>query len=168
MMRTGLWMLGAATLLAWTTASAEPPAAPTGAGAGSGGAAIRGDTGRAPAANDAVYDPAGKRDPFRPPRANQTTLAGEARTPLQRYDIGQLRLVAVIYDASQPRAVVEDDAGLGYIVRVGTPIGANGGAVKAIERGKLRVEEESVDFYGDRQASEVIMELATDEGRKQR
>ena len=120
----------------------------------------------APAANDAVYDPVGKRDPFRPPRANQTTLAGEARTPLQRYDIGQLRLVAVIYDASTPRAVVEDDAGLGYIVRVGTPIGANGGAVKAIERGKLRVEEESIDFYGDRQASEVVMELATDEGRK--
>jgi Tfp pilus assembly protein PilP len=35
-------------------------------------------------------------------------------------------------------------------VRVGTPIGANGGSVKAIERGKLRVEE-SIDFYGDRQ-----------------
>jgi type IV pilus assembly protein PilP len=162
MMRTGLWMLGAATLLAWTTASAEPPAAPSGPAA----APIRGDTGRAPGANDAVYDPIGKRDPFRPPRANQTTLAGEARTPLQRYDIGQLRLVAVIYDASAPRAVVEDDAGLGYIVRVGTPIGANGGAVKAIERGKVRVEEESIDFYGDRQASEVVMELATDEGRK--
>jgi type IV pilus assembly protein PilP len=162
MMRTGLWMLGAASLLAWTTASAEPPAAPPAPGA----TPIRGDTGRAPAANDAVYDPAGKRDPFRPPRANQTSLAGEARTPLQRYDIGQLRLVAVIYEASQPRAVVEDDAGLGYIVRVGTPIGANGGSVKAIERGKLRVEEESIDFYGDRQASEVVMELATDEGRK--
>jgi len=166
MMRTGLWMLGAVTLLASTTVSAEPPAAPPAPGAGSGAAAIRGDTGRAPAANDAAYDPIGKRDPFRPPRANQTTLAGEARTPLQRYDIGQLRLVAVIYEASAPRAVVEDDAGLGYIVRVGTPIGANGGEVKAIERGKLRVEEESIDFYGDRQTSEVVMELATDERGK--
>jgi type IV pilus assembly protein PilP len=156
-------MLGAATLLAWTTASAEPPAAPP---TGPVTAPVRGDTGRAPAANDAVYDPTGKRDPFRPPRSNQTTLAGEARTPLQRYDIGQLRLVAVIYDASTPRAVVEDDAGLGYIVRVGTPIGANNGAVKAIERGKVRVEEESIDFYGDRQTSEVVMELATDERGK--
>ena len=162
MMRTGLWTLGAATLLAWTTASAEPPAAPAGPGA----APIQGDTGRAPASSDAAYDPAGRRDPFRPPRANQTSLAGEARTPLQRYDIGQLRLVAVIYEASTPKAVVEDDAGLGYIVRVGTPIGANGGAVKAIERGKLRVEEESIDFYGERQASEVVMELATDERGK--
>ena len=166
MMRTGLWMLGAATLLAWTTASAEPPAAPPGPGAGLGAEGIRGDTGRAPAANDAVYDSTGKRDPFRPPRANQTSLAGEARTPLQRYDIGQLRLVAVIYEASQPRAVVEDDAGLGYIVRVGTPIGANGGSVKSIEQRKVRVEEESIDFYGDRQTSVVVMELAADERGK--
>ena len=163
MMRTGLWMLGAATLLACATAGAEQPVGPP---TGPVTAPVRGDTGRSLSANDAVYDPTGKRDPFRPPRSNQTNLAGEARTPLQRYDIGQLRLVAVIYEASAPRAVVEDDAGLGYIVRVGTPIGANGGAVKAIERGKLRVEEESIDFYGDRQASEVVMELATDEGRK--
>lgn len=115
---------------------------------------------------DAVYDSTGRRDPFRPPRANQTTNAGEARSPLQRYDIGQLKLVAVIYNASEPRAVVEDDAGLGYIVKVGTPIGANGGAVKAIERAKVRIQEESIDFYGDRQTSEVVMELASDERGK--
>ena len=149
-------MMGA-VLLAVSTAGAEPPQA---------GGEPAGRVQPPPAATDAIYDPVGRRDPFRPPRASQTTATGEARSPLQRYDIGQLRLVAVIYEASQPRAVVEDDAGLGYIVRVGTPIGANGGAVKAIERGKLRVEEESIDFYGDRQASEVVMELATDEGRK--
>jgi type IV pilus assembly protein PilP len=122
-------------------------------------------TGRSPE-NDATYDPAGRRDPFRPPRANQTTAAGEVKSPLQRYDIGQLKLVAIIYNASVPRAVVEDDAGLGYIIRVGTPIGVNGGAVKAIEQGRVRVQEESIDFYGDRQTSEVVMELASEERGK--
>jgi hypothetical protein len=162
MMRTGLWMLGAATLLACATAGAEPPVGPP---TGPVTAPVRGDTGRSQSANDAVYDPTGKRDPFRPPRSNQTTLAGEARTPLQRYDIGQLRLVAVIYEAST-RAVVEDDAGAGYIVRVGTPIGANGGSPsRRLERGSC-VEEESTRFCGDRQASEVVMELATDERGK--
>lgn len=152
MMRTGTkCLLGAAVLLAGTTAVAETPDAAR-------------PTGRA--AEDAVYDATGRRDPFRPPRVSQTNFAGEARTPLQRYDLGQLKLVAVIYDAESPRAVVEDDAGLGYIVRVGTPIGANGGAVKAIERGKVRVEEESIDFYGDRQTSVVVMELAADERGK--
>ena len=150
------WLVGAALLFAWSATAAEPQDGGEAAGVG-----------RAPSAQaDAVYDPAGRRDPFRPPRANQQTAAGEARTPLQRYDLGQLRLVAVIYEAQSPRAVVEDDAGLGYIVRVGTPIGANGGAVKAIERGKMRVEEESIDFYGDRQTSEVVMELAAEERGK--
>jgi type IV pilus assembly protein PilP len=148
------WLVGAVVLLACAASRAEPQAGAPPAGPG-----------RDPAA-DAAYDPTGRRDPFRPPRVNQQTLAGEARTPLQRYDLGQLKLVAVIYDAESPRAVVEDDAGLGYIVRVGTPIGANGGAVKAIERGKVRVEEESIDFYGDRQTSVVVMELAADERGK--
>ena len=151
------WGTSAATLLVASAVAAEPPAPP---------AAPEPAAARAPAAPDAVYDSTGRRDPFRPPRANQTTLAGEARTPLQRYDLGQLKLVAVIYDADKPTAVVEDDAGLGYIVKVGTPIGANGGAVKSIEKGTVRVEEESIDFYGDRQTSVVVMELATDERGK--
>ena len=146
------WLVGAAIVLAGTTAVAAPPAGE--------GHAPR------PSDDDAAYNPNGRRDPFRPPRVNQQTLAGEARTPLQRYDLGQLRLVAIIYNATSPTAVVEDDAGLGYIVRVGTPIGANGGAIKAIEQGKVRVEEESIDFYGERQTSEVVLELAAEERGK--
>jgi Tfp pilus assembly protein PilP len=153
--RRTTWLVGAALAVAWSTAFAGPQD-------GGEGASAR----VAAPPNDAVYDATGRRDPFRPPRVSQQTAAGEARTPLQRYDLGQLRLVAVIYDAQSPRAVVEDDAGLGYIVRVGTPIGVNGGSVKAIERGKMRVEEESIDFYGDRQTSEVVMELAADERGK--
>jgi len=150
------WLVGASLLFAWSATAAEPQ--------GGGGV---GGVGRATSAQaEAAYDPAGRRDPFRPPRVSQQTAAGEARTPLQRYDLGQLKLVAVIYEAQSPRAVVEDDAGLGYIVHVGTQIGVNGGAVKAIERGKMRVEEESIDFYGDRQTSEVVMELAAEERGK--
>ncbi len=140
-------------LLAGTAALAEPPA-------------HEAHPGRVPGDADDVYNPVGRRDPFRPPRVNQQTSAGEARTPLKRYDLGQLRLVAIIYNSANPTAVVEDDAGLGYIVRVGTPIGANGGSIKAIEQGKVRVQEESIDFYGERQTSEVVLELASDERGK--
>jgi type IV pilus assembly protein PilP len=153
-MKRTTWLVGAALLLASTAAAVETPKdnAPP--------------TARPAPVDDVAYDATGRRDPFRPPRANQQTLAGEARTPLQRYDLGQLKLVAIIYNAANPTAVVEDDAGLGYIVRVGTPIGANGGAIKAIEQGKVRVQEESIDFYGDRQTSEVVMELASEERGK--
>jgi type IV pilus assembly protein PilP len=109
---------------------------------------------------DVPYDATGRRDPFRPPRAG-TPLSGEPRTPLQRYEIGQLRLVAIIYDTRDPRAVVEDEAGLGYIVKVGTPIGPNGGQVRQIERGRVMITEELTDFYGETRVNEVAMELRT-------
>jgi len=111
---------------------------------------------------DAPYDATGRRDPFRPPRAQQD--AGQI-TPLQRFDLGQLKLVAVIYDTQTPRAVVEDEAGLGYIVKVGTPIGANNGAVRAIEKGRVVVRERAEDMYGESQPSEVVMEIAAGDER---
>ena len=120
-----------------------------------------------PVTEDLPYDSAGRRDPFRPPRfsvPNQRT--GEPRTPLQRYDLGQLRLVAIIYNTTEPRAVVEDDEGLGYIVRAGTPIGSNGGAVRTIERGRVVIQEDAVDFYGEHRVNEVVMELRTAERGK--
>ena len=117
--------------------------------------------------DDRPFDPTGRRDPFRPPRATAVTRTGEPISPLQRYEIGQLKLVAIIYDTTQPRAVVEDDQGLGYIVRVVTAIGANGGLVRDIERGRVLIEEDSIDFYGESHVSNVVMELRTAEGGKQ-
>jgi type IV pilus assembly protein PilP len=117
-------------------------------------------------AGDIPYDATGRRDPFRPPRAPAPHAAAEARTPLQRYEITQLRLVAVIYDTKEPRAVVEDDQGLGYIVRVGTPIGPNGGQVRGIEKGRVLITEDSVDYYGEHRENQVTMELRTTERGK--
>src|SRR2546428_3116098 len=73
-------------------------------------------------AGDIPYDPAGRRDPFRPPRAGDTAHTGEQRTPLQRHEITQLRLVAVIYATKDPRAGGEDGQGLRYIAHVRTPL----------------------------------------------
>ena len=116
---------------------------------------------------DVPYDATGRRDPFRPPRVGAAPHTGEPRTPLQRYEIGQLKLVAIIYETRDPRAVVEDDQKLGYIVKVGTPIGPNGGVVRAIERGRVVVAEQAVDYYGEQRANEVTMELRTAERGKE-
>jgi type IV pilus assembly protein PilP len=140
-------------------APAPPAAAATGGPAPGAVASLPND--------DRPFDPTGRRDPFRPPRASAVTRTGEPPTPLQRYEIGQLKLVAIIYDTLEPRAVVEDDQGLGYIVRVGTAIGANGGRVRDIERGRVLIEEDSVDFYGESHLSNVVMELRTAEGGRQ-
>lgn len=116
------------------------------------------------------YDPSGKRDPFRPlfllrrPAAQSV----EPLTPLQRYEIGQLRLVGVVFDLAPPRAMVEDSSGLGFIVTPGTAIGPNGGVVTAIRPRQVVVEEWQTDVIGQRHKKEFVLELPADETRAHR
>jgi len=106
------------------------------------------------------------RDPFRPfnlslrPRAVETP-----RTPLEQYDVGALKLVAVIYDTQNPKAMVEDDTGLGYTIGIGTKIGNQGGLVKTIDPDRIVVEEDFVDFYGEKKKTEIVLRLKP-EGEK--
>jgi type IV pilus assembly protein PilP len=107
------------------------------------------------------YDPEGKRDPFLSPfyRRPEQPMLEEAQTPLQRFDLGQLKLVGIIMEAREPKALIEDSSGLGYIVTKGTPIGSKGGTIKAIEPRRVVVEEYEVDFYGNRQPQERALPL---------
>ncbi len=105
----------------------------------------------------APYDPTQHRDPFRPPRLNGTA---QARTPLETYQLGQLKLVGVVAQPAEGyRAMVEDAAGLGYIITTGTPIGSSGGVVRSIEPRRVVIEESTRDFYGDVKSKEIVMEL---------
>ncbi len=151
-------------------AESAKPAAPTGAAtkgasgddaAGNAEAAAAADgDGTTVAAANAPYEPAAHRDPFRPPNVTGPVAdKGTPRTPLEAYEIGQLKLVGIVRDGGSMRAMVEDSAGLGYIVTAGTPIGSSGGVVRTIEERRLLISETTTDFYGEKQAKEVVMEL---------
>lgn len=105
-----------------------------------------------------------KRDPFRPFTLNRPVAGPRPapRSPLERYELGQLKLVGVIWDIKQPNAIVEDAAGLGYVVRAGTPIGANEGKVKRIQPAGLIIEEFEIDVFGTKKKVERNMRLATE------
>jgi Tfp pilus assembly protein PilP len=106
----------------------------------------------------------GSRDPFRPMtvRTKVVSRNRENLSPLERLDLGQLKIVGIVWDIKEPRAMVEDTAGLGYTVKVGTPIGNNDGKVKAIHGNQIIIEEISADIYGQRKSRDVSMKLATD------
>jgi Tfp pilus assembly protein PilP len=101
------------------------------------------------------------RDPFRPMtmRTKVTARARENLSPLERFDLAQLKVVGIVWDIKEPRAMVEDSTGLGYVVKVGTPIGSNDGTVKAIRRNQIVVEESVDDIYGVRKRRDVNMNL---------
>jgi Tfp pilus assembly protein PilP len=110
--------------------------------------------GRAAALSLVLAAVAGQRDPFVPPEGPRTMGV----TPLERMEIDRVRLVALVY---QPvaRALLEDDAGIGYVAVTGTPIGPRGGRVVGIERGTLRIREPAA-------AEDIVLTLREPAGRQ--
>ena len=156
---------------AWAAEDAKngaAAAAPAGAGAPAGEPALAGEgvpiEGQPAPAAAALGD--GRRDPFRPFTLDlQQAEAPEAepQSPLQRYEIAQLKLTGLVLDMRPPRAMLQDNSGMGYIVTPGTPIGRRHGVVKSIEPGRLVVEEIVLDYYGRQQPHQVVVEMPKDD-----
>jgi Tfp pilus assembly protein PilP len=70
--------------------------------------------------------------------------------------------VGIVWHVKEPTAMIEDSIGLGYIVKVGTPIGANEGKVKAIKPNEIVIEETYVDLYGAKKKREVNIKLSVE------
>ena len=112
---------------------------------------------------DYVYDPTGKRDPFQPFIATQTPVkpTGEEVpiTPLQKYDLSQLKLVAILVGKGEGRAMVEDSEGKGYIIEKGVYVGRNFGKVKTVLKDRVIIEERYKDYKGKVRAKEIVLRL---------
>ena len=113
----------------------------------------------------ALYDPRGKRDPFVSfIKAEERKKAGidtAALPPLQRYDLGELKFVGVIWTKKGARGLVEDAQGKGYSVTVGMRIGRSGGVVSRITGKEILVREEFVGNRGEKIVRESGIQLTT-------
>jgi type IV pilus assembly protein PilP len=124
---------------------------------------------REPAAAPApgyVYNPVGKRDPFRSPEAEPAAQAALANAnctePLCRFDVDQLTLVAVVSGDANPLAMVQDPAGRGYFVRRNTRIGRQGGKVTQIMSDALVVTEYFTTPDGKTTANPVTLAIKSE------
>jgi type IV pilus assembly protein PilP len=121
----------------------------------------------APAADPALpewsYSSAGKRDPFRSFLAEVggqgQGIVSRCGTPLGRFDVEQLRVVAVVTGLDDPVAMVEAPTGIGYSVRRGACIGKNGGVVSAVRSGEVVVAEWAIRADGTRDKTQTVMRL---------
>jgi type IV pilus assembly protein PilP len=107
------------------------------------------------------YSPSGKPDPFKP--FLQLTPFREPRsaplTPLQKYEISQLKLVAVLFTPEGNIGLVEDATGKGYFVKKGTLVGKNDGKVTKILNDRVIVEEIFLDVLGQKKVNEIALLL---------
>jgi type IV pilus assembly protein PilP len=118
-----------------------------------------------PAERRYVYDPAGRRDPFESLLELKKPVTVEVPlTPLQNYEVGQLRLIGMIIGKGEPRAMVVAPDGKSYILKKGVKVGKNDGTVTDITKDSVLVEERYLDFSGEvRKGIQKIM-LPTREG----
>ena len=162
MRRTRTWMMGAATLLAWRRRSRRP----RGRRRRRPGAADRSGGDGAPRAGRRADARLRSDRPARsvPPAARESDDAG-GRGAHAAAALRHRAAAAGRDDLRQRRAT---GGRRGRRRASATSCGRHAdrrrtaARCKAIERGKVRIEEESIDFYGDRQRREVVMELAAD------
>jgi type IV pilus assembly protein PilP len=104
-----------------------------------------------------LYNPEGKLDPFAPlirekpvnlPVNHRKAVRRKPLTPLEKLDLSQLKLVAILRAQSGNKALVEEDSGKGYVIKKGTYIGTHSGKVAKILSDRIIVEEEVEDIYG--------------------
>lgn len=102
------------------------------------------------------YDSKGKIDPFIPliQEKSDAAPAQEAKrpkrilTPLEKIELSQIKLVAVIWMKDRRIAMVEEANGKGYEIGIGTYIGRNQGRVAEIKENSIIVKELAKDFKG--------------------
>ncbi len=96
-----------------------------------------------------VYSPIGKRDPFRSLfDIGKDTGGNESLTELQKFEIDQLKLVAIVSRIATPYAMVEDPNGKGHTLTRGKLLGKNWGRVAQITPECVVVKEEYRDYTG--------------------
>ncbi len=109
---------------------------------------------------DFRYDPANLPDPFKSyVRRNQVDREDVLMSPLERFDLSQLMVTGIIWGAKNPRALIEDPTGKGYIVSEGAGVGKNKGRIIRIDDNRVIVKETYVDFQDKATSKEVEMYL---------
>lgn len=95
------------------------------------------------------YDPAGRRDPFKPYGYKELQpIPTDAVTgvpvfaePLQGFDLQDLRVIGIIWEVNNPKAMVRDPKNILHMIKKDSKIGRNNGFVAAIREGEVVVIE---------------------------
>lgn len=108
-----------------------------------------------------VYSPAGQRDPFVELLQVKKSVAGDSvpLTPLQKFDLGQFRILGIIIGKGEPRAMVTAPGGKSFILKKGIKIGKNDGTVTKITPDGIHVEEKYYDFSGAVRTNPQVIKL---------
>lgn len=99
---------------------------------------------------DYIYNPIGKRDPFRMPQV----LICDPVIPVDGHSVS-----GVIWDNEQPQALVSDSAGRSFVVAEGQLLGESLGLVTRISEEGVEVSTAYHTLDGDRVEATTVLSL---------
>ncbi len=110
----------------------------------------------------------GRRNPFRPPMSIEESSKSNAAfpgTPLERYELEEIRLIGIMWEIKTPKAMFVDPQGEVHILAKDDRIGRKHGYIAVIREGEVVVVEPS-SFGGESAFSTRILQL--DKERKEK
>lgn len=108
-------------------------------------------------AEEYIYDPTNKTDPFKSfIRTREEKEKEKAKTYLETLELSTLDIVVIVISPKDRWAMVKDSKGVAHVIKEGTPIGTNEGVVYKISEGEVVIREEYQDFRGKKQVREIV------------
>lgn len=107
------------------------------------------------------YSAVGKKDPFRSYFGDVASLNKDKEivSELQKFDVTDLRLTAIIWGVTEPRVVIVAPDGKSYIIKTGSFIGKNWGKISRILPDKIEIIETYKDPLGRKILNKLYLEL---------
>lgn len=108
-----------------------------------------------------------QKNPFKSFITKEIEKAVVPKTPLQKYELDQLKLIAVMWGMNGSFAMVEAPDGKGFSIKKGDLIGSRGGRVKRIDKDKIIVEERFTEASGETTSAEFEIKLPLPKGEEE-
>lgn len=109
------------------------------------------------------YDLMSYRDPFYPQIVRKEV--GKGASPLENYELEELKLSGIIRDKNVYRALIRTPDGRHFVVKENDKIGINGGIITKISKDKLEIRETLRYHTGETKNITKTLKLRSEEGQ---
>jgi type IV pilus assembly protein PilP len=107
------------------------------------------------------YEATGRRDPFMSliVVAKEKPHRRKGATPIENFDVDEIKLTAIIWDNHQYYALIALPDGKSYTIRKGMALGLYGGKVADITKDSVLIREQVRDYKGQLHTKETRLKL---------
>jgi hypothetical protein len=114
-------------------------------------------------ARSVIYSPVGKRDPFKAPIDHSLMRELATINPLEKFNLEQLQLKAILKGIGKHRAMFEDPEGKTHILTEGTVLGRERATISRILDREVILTLRTFNYLGAENLSEKIIFLPQEE-----